>query len=133
MTWKRHLRFASIAASGSESDASVGDKGMLRSDLTALRTVAASGPIRRKSAEEVCRLGVVGFLGRFLGDPWGIRPHLVILRSKVVKVVGRAEQPLEVAINACTPYSMHVGPPQVQHKTHHKFQREWGTLQLLRG
>ena len=72
MTVNTCLGFASIAGYGSESDASVGDKAILRSDLT----VAASGhqqnkPTRRKSAEGGCRLGVLGVVG-FVG----IHPHI---------------------------------------------------------
>lgn len=42
MTFQRHLGFVSTAASGSDSDASVGDEEMLRCDLTP-KMVAASG------------------------------------------------------------------------------------------
>lgn len=64
MTLNNHLRFASIAASGSDSDAWVGEPRSLRSDLI----VAASGqqwigPIRRKSAEGVAGLALLGFVG----------------------------------------------------------------------
>lgn len=78
MTSKRHLGFASTAASGSDSDASVGDEEMLRSDLTpkwwlhlATNEIAQSAESRPRGVAGLAFPGFVGIHHHFadLSEP----------------------------------------------------------------
>lgn len=83
MTSKRHLGFASTAACGSDSDASVGDEEMLRSDLTpkwwlhlATNEIAQSAESRPRGVAGLAFPGFVGIHHHFAAGSTVVGPSL---------------------------------------------------------